>query len=234
LPEITTILLVDDEPDIRTIAELSLSQVGGWTTHLACSGAQAIELAAKLAPDLILLDVMMPEMDGVATFQALANGEATRDIPVIFMTARVQSQERERYVGLGAAGVIAKPFDPMRLPDDIRGILSQPVEQRGRNRLSALRRRYAEGLATKLEGLRAAIEHAYDAEPGTRQAAIEAAHRIAHTLHGTAGTYGHAEVSRAMAEIEAALGQLRDGEGDEGGCWQTIEDGLAKAAEFTV
>lgn len=233
MPDIHTILLVDDEPDIRTIAELSLSQVGGWKTILASSGVQALELASQHKPDLILLDVMMPEMDGVATFQALAQREDTREIPVIFMTARVQSHERERYVGFGAAGVIAKPFDPMRLPDDIRGIMAQPVEQRGRNRLAALRRRYAEGLASKLEGLRAAIEHAYEAEPEHRKAAIEAAHRIAHTLHGTAGTYGHAEVSRAMAEIEAALEKLRDGEGDEAECWQVIEDGLAAAASFT-
>jgi CheY-like chemotaxis protein len=234
LTEINTILLVDDEPDIRTIAELSLSQVGGWKVVLASSGVQALEVAGKHKPDLILLDVMMPEMDGVTTFQALANRDDTREIPVIFMTARVQSQERERYVGLGAAGVIAKPFDPMRLPDDIRGILAQPVEQRGRNRLAALRRRYAEGLASKLEGLRAAIEHAYEAEPNNRKSAIEAAHRIAHTLHGTAGTYGHAEVSRAMGDIEAALERLRDGGHDEAQCWQAVEDGLAAAASFTV
>jgi CheY-like chemotaxis protein len=234
VPDINTILLVDDEPDIRTIAELSLSQVGGWKTLLASSGSQALELASKHKPDLILLDVMMPEMDGVATFQKLAQQEDTREIPVIFMTARVQSHERERYVGFGAAGVIAKPFDPMRLPDDIRGILAQPVEQRGRNRLAALRRRYAEGLASKLEGLRAAIEHAYEAEAGSRLAAIEAAHRIAHTLHGTAGTYGHAEVSRAMASIESALEQLRDGGHDEAACWQVIEDGLANANSHTT
>jgi len=229
LPEINTILLVDDEPDIRTIAELSLSQVGGWTTILASSGAQALEFAAARQPDLILLDVMMPEMDGVATFHALASDEATRDIPVIFMTARVQSHERERYVGFGAAGVIAKPFDPMRLPDDIRGILAQPVEQRGRNRLAALRQRYADGLASKLEGLRAAIGHAYEADAASRKTALEAAHRIAHTLHGTAGTYGHAEVSRAMAVVEAALEQLLEGEQDEAGCWSSIEAGLATA-----
>lgn len=234
MTEINTILLVDDEPDIRTIAELSLSQVGGWKTILASSGAQALTLAAAHEPDLILLDVMMPEMDGVATFQALASNEATREIPVIFMTARVQSHERERYVGFGAAGVIAKPFDPMRLPDDIRGILAQPVEQRGHNRLAALRRRYAEGLASKLEGLRAAIEHAYEADTASRKAAIEAAHRIAHTLHGTAGTYGHAEVSRAMAEVEAALGWLLEGSHDEAACWSSIERGLAIATAASI
>lgn len=242
MTEIATILLVDDEPDIRTIAELSLSQVGGWTTLLAASGPEALALARAHGPDLILLDVMMPDMDGVATFKALADDEQTRGIPVIFMTARVQSHERERYVGFGAAGVIAKPFDPMRLPADIRGILAQGAGQRGHNRLAALRQRYSEGLSSKLAGLRAAIAQAYEAAPELRDPALETAHRIAHTLHGTAGTYGHAEVSRAMAEIEAALERLRQlgdarGVGDAGDagddevrCWQAVEDALAAAA----
>jgi CheY-like chemotaxis protein len=233
--EIHSILLVDDEPDIRTIAEMSLSQVGGWKTILASNGAQALELAAKHKPDVILLDVMMPEMDGVSTFKALAAAAETRHIPVIFMTAKVQSHEKADYVGFGAAGVIAKPFDPMRLPSDILSILSQPVEQRGKNRIAALQKRYAEGLGSKIDGLRAAVEHAHAAEPGGRKAAVEAAHRIAHTLHGTAGTYGHAEVSRAMGSIELALERLlADTIENEDECWRLIEVGLERAARSIV
>jgi CheY-like chemotaxis protein len=229
--EIHSILLVDDEPDIRTIAEMSLSQVGGWKTILASNGAQALELAAKHKPDVILLDVMMPEMDGVSTFKALAAAAETRNIPVIFMTAKVQSHEKADYVGFGAAGVIAKPFDPMRLPSDIQAILSQPVEQRGKNRIAALQARYAESLSSKIEGLRAAVEHAHTADPGSRKAAVEAAHRIAHTLHGTAGTYGHAEVSRAMGSVELALERLlADVIENEDECWRLIEVGLDRAA----
>jgi CheY-like chemotaxis protein len=228
--DITTILRVDDEPDIRTIAELSLTQVGGWQTILATNGAEALKLAGQHKPDLILLDVMMPEMDGETTFKALAANAETRNIPVIFMTAKVQSHEKERYVGVGAAGVIAKPFDPMRLPTDIRNILSQPAEQRGRNRLEALRKRYAEGLSTKIDGLRAAIDHARAADVDNRKAAIEAAHRIAHTLHGTAGTYGHADVSRAMASIELALERLLEGGPErEDECWRLVDVGLERA-----
>lgn len=228
--DIKTILLADDEPDIRTIAEMSLAQVGGWTTILATNGAEALKLAAEHKPDVILLDVMMPEMDGVTTFKALAANAETRNIPVIFMTAKVQSHEKENYVGFGAAGVIAKPFDPMRLPTDIRNILSQPAEQRGRNRLQALRRRYAESLSTKIDGLRAAVEHARTADADSRKAAVEAAHRIAHTLHGTAGTYGHAEVSRAMASIELALERLLDDGDNADECWRLIDVGLDRAA----
>jgi CheY-like chemotaxis protein len=235
--QINSILLVDDEPDIRTIAEMSLSQVGGWKTVLASSGAQALELAIIHKPDLILLDVMMPEMDGFATFKALAAQPETRDIPVIFMTAKVQSHEKERYVEFGAAGVIPKPFDPMQLPKEIRGILEQPVELRGRARIEALRRRYADGLTTKIDGLRAAIDHARAADPTNYKATVEAAHRIAHTLHGTAGTYGHAEVSTAMASIERALEQVLEA-ADQAGVdqaddvhWRAVEAGLARASD---
>lgn len=232
MAEIHSILLVDDEPDIRTIAEMSLSQVGGWKTILASNGAQALELAAKHKPDVILLDVMMPEMDGVSTFKALAANAETRHIPVIFMTAKVQSHEKADYVGFGAAGVIPKPFDPMRLPSEIQSILSQPVEQRGKNRMAALHARYAEGLASKIDGLRAAVEHAHAADSQGRKAAVEAAHRIAHTLHGTAGTYGHAEVSRAMGSIELALERLlAETIENEDECWRLIEVGLDRASK---
>ncbi len=121
--EIAKILLVDDDADMRKIGELALSAVGGWETLLAGSGAEAVELAARERPDAILLDVMMPEMVGTSTLRELRAQAATADIPVIFMTAKAQRREIEGYLSLGACGVIAKPFDPMQLPDEIRGIL---------------------------------------------------------------------------------------------------------------
>ncbi len=119
---VQTILLVDDEPDIRRIGELTLARVGGFTVHLASSGTEAVEAAAGCAPDVILLDVMMPGMDGAATLAALRADARTTAIPVIFMTAKVQAKEVERYRSLGAVGVISKPFDPMTLSDQIRAI----------------------------------------------------------------------------------------------------------------
>jgi CheY-like chemotaxis protein len=231
MPKISSILLVDDEPDIRTIAEMSLSHVGGWRTILASSGQEALELAIAHRPDVILLDVMMPEMDGVATFRALASRSETRDIPVIFMTAKVQSHERERYVGFGAAGVIAKPFDPMRLPQDIEGILAQPVERvAGPGKLDALRKRYTENLGGKIDGLRAAVEQAHRADPTERAAAIAVAHRIAHTLHGTAGSYGLEQVSVAMADVEHELEMLgTSSTGDQAERWRTIDAAIERA-----
>lgn len=232
MPKISSILLVDDEPDIRTIAEMSLSHVGGWRTILASSGQEALVLAAAQRPDVILLDVMMPEMDGVATFRALAARPETRDIPVIFMTAKVQSHERERYVGFGAAGVIAKPFDPMRLPLEIEGILAQPVERvSGPGKLDALRKRYTENLGSKIDGLRTAIDQARRADPTERAAAIAVAHRIAHTLHGTAGSYGLEQVSIAMADVEHELEMLGTmSTGDQAERWRTIDAAVERAS----
>jgi CheY-like chemotaxis protein len=120
---IRKVLLVDDEDDIRTIGQLSLSRVGGWQTVLASSGAEAVSKAAAEGPDLILLDVMMPGMDGPTTLGKLRAQEATAKTPVIFMTAKIQKQEVARYLELGAVGVIGKPFDPMTLPAEIKRLL---------------------------------------------------------------------------------------------------------------
>ncbi|NVJ10206.1 response regulator [Myxococcus sp. AM001] len=117
------VMLVDDEEDIRTIGNLSLSRVGGWQTVLAASGAEALEKARAEQPDLILLDVMMPGMDGPTTFGRLRAEEATAHTPIIFMTAKIQKQEVARYLELGALGVIGKPFDPMTLPQEIRKLV---------------------------------------------------------------------------------------------------------------
>ena len=115
-----SVLLVDDDPDIRTIGRLSLANVGGLTVHLAASGAEALALLASLRPDLILLDVMMPDLDGPATLRALKDDPALADIPVVFMTAKAHPREVERYLALGARAVIAKPFDPLTLAERVR------------------------------------------------------------------------------------------------------------------
>jgi CheY-like chemotaxis protein len=121
--EIKTVLLVDDEPDIRTIGAMSLRRVGKWEVRVASSGAEAIALAAEAVPDLVLLDVMMPELDGPATLEALRKNPALASVPVIFMTAKVQAKEVERWLAIGAIGVIRKPFDPMTLPTEIRNLV---------------------------------------------------------------------------------------------------------------
>ena len=117
---IATVLMVDDDPHIRRIGELCLKAVGKWRVVLSASGAAAVDAAAAEQPDVILLDVMMPGLDGPMTLEALRARPETAAIPVIFMTANVQDHEVERYLRLGALGVISKPFDPMKLAGEIR------------------------------------------------------------------------------------------------------------------
>ncbi len=116
---IRKVLMVDDEPDIRRVGQMSLELVGKRQVCLASSGREALALAAREQPDVILLDVMMPELDGPATIGLLRAQASTAAIPVIFMTAKIQRHEVERYLSLGAAGVIYKPFDPMTLAGDV-------------------------------------------------------------------------------------------------------------------
>jgi two-component system, OmpR family, alkaline phosphatase synthesis response regulator PhoP len=117
------VLLIDDEDDIREITALSLEKVAGWHVSSANSGPAGIELAKSVRPDVILLDVMMPEQDGPTTLQLLQNDASTSRIPVIFLTAKVQSRELERLQEMGSVGVLAKPFDPLALASEIRRIL---------------------------------------------------------------------------------------------------------------
>lgn len=116
------ILYVEDEPDIRLIAQMALEAVGGFTVTVCASGPEALRAAAASRADLLLLDVMMPGMDGPSTLKALRELPATADTPVIFMTAKVQAAEVAAYKALGAIDVIPKPFDPMELSAQIQRI----------------------------------------------------------------------------------------------------------------
>jgi CheY-like chemotaxis protein len=119
------VLYVDDEPDIREIAALALGLDPEIVVDVAASGGEALEKLRQPAarPDVIMLDVMMPAMDGPAVREALRAEPATADIPVVFITARAQTQDRERLLQLGAVAVIAKPFDPMMLARELRAVL---------------------------------------------------------------------------------------------------------------
>lgn len=117
------ILLVDDEDDIREVAQMSLEMTAGWEVVAAGSGAEALRLAASEHPDAILLDVMMPGMDGPATARELKAGEGTAHIPIVLLTAKVQAADRRRFDDLGVAGILSKPFDPMTLADEVASVL---------------------------------------------------------------------------------------------------------------
>ena len=121
------ILIVDDEADIREVAAMSLETVCGWNVLQAHSGAEGIRMAQADHPDAILLDVMMPDMDGPKTLQALRADAAIASIPVIFLTAKVQSSDRKRFADIGVSAVLSKPFDPLLLGDQIAEALNWPT-----------------------------------------------------------------------------------------------------------
>jgi two-component system OmpR family response regulator len=120
---IQKVLLVDDDPNIRKLAKMSLERVGRWQVCVASSGQEALEIVEAERPDLIILDVMMPGLDGAMTLEKLKSRPTCASVPVILMTAKVQSPEMDEYLGMGAAGLIIKPFDPLKLPEEILKLL---------------------------------------------------------------------------------------------------------------
>jgi len=117
--DLSRVMYVEDEPDIQIVAQIALEEIGGFELKICNCGSEAVDQALAYAPQLLLLDMMMPDMTGIETMQALRKFPELETTPVIFMTAKVQSHEVEQYMELGAIGVIPKPFDAMTLADQI-------------------------------------------------------------------------------------------------------------------
>ncbi len=201
------VLVVDDEPDILTVIRITLRARGGFEVEVCQSGAEALGAARRFAPDLILLDVMMPGTDGPATLEALRADRKTAAIPVVFLTAKAMPQERARYLEMGAVAVIEKPFDQRTLADELEQILrrtSGSASQEGSRELAALLDRYTEALPAKLGEIRelwARVESAADAE------AARALTLRVHSLAGAAATYGYPLLSDVARQLEHAIAE---------------------------
>lgn len=130
MAELKTILCVEDDPDIQAITLLALEQIGGFRVVSCDSGLEALRIVEEVMPDIALLDVMMPDPDGVATYQAMKKLPKARNVPVIFITAKIQKHEVESYLAMGAIGVIPKPFDAMTLADEVRSMWAQAEEMK--------------------------------------------------------------------------------------------------------
>jgi len=196
------ILHVDDEPDIREVVELSLALNPDFEVRSCGSGTEAVAIAAEWSPFIILLDVMMPGMDGPTTLAQLRGNPRTADIPVLFMTARAQAREVQQLIALGALGVISKPFDPMTLAFAVRTHL-QAI------RLESLRTVFvqrAKGDAALLAACRSALGQ--KAAPAT----ISRIREIAHGLAGAAGLFGFDRISTDAAVVEDTVVALLDGD----------------------
>jgi two-component system OmpR family response regulator len=209
------VLHVDDEPDIREVVELSLRLDPVFATRSCCSGEDALAVAADWQPDIILLDiilldVMMPVMDGPATLIKLRESARTASIPVIFMTARAQAREVDRFRTLGAVGVIPKPFDSMTLAASVRSYVQPAHDPIDDLRAGFLLRVKKDAAALSQDRL---LLKDGNRLPGT----LDRIKRIAHGLSGAGGIYGFAEISDAAAALEdASIAELADSaSGDE-------------------
>jgi CheY-like chemotaxis protein/HPt (histidine-containing phosphotransfer) domain-containing protein len=231
-----TILLVDDERDIRTVARLALRQLGGFTVVEAASGREALEAVARARPDAVILDVMMPEMDGPEVLAALRARPDTVDIPVMFLTAKAMPEELARLRALGVLAIHTKPFDPEEFVTAVRRALegagtsgtvagtatvASPPGPPGAADVDLGALRKLQGLTTESGGSLAAelIELFAGNTPGVLHqlrtllqsgpAANREVERLAHALKSSALTLGATGMAAAAREIENAAHEGR-------------------------
>jgi CheY-like chemotaxis protein/HPt (histidine-containing phosphotransfer) domain-containing protein len=227
------VLHVDDESDIREVVEFSLGLDPDLAMRSCASGEEALAVADAWVPDIVLLDVMMPVMDGTATLAQLRRNPRTAAIPVVFMTARAQSRELDLLRSLGAVGVISKPFDPMTLAASVRAYVDPPDA-----RLGLMRQHFLERVEGDLVEL---AEHWSALENGSAvPSSLANIRSLAHGLAGSGGIFGFDEISDAAATLEEAVILQSDGSGTMGEIGAALErvaacvetsDGRTKAAE---
>jgi diguanylate cyclase (GGDEF)-like protein len=217
-----TILYVDDEPDIRLIVQTALSLAPGLTVHTADSCAQALELARTLQPDLVLLDVMMPGVDGPTTLQRLRADPAIARMPVIFMTAKAMPADVERLRAMGASAVIAKPFDPMQLSAQVLSLWhaivaeapSAGADGADRAPLQEQVARLAGKFLQRTEAQAVTLRRIGESLLSGDQSGVASMQEIAHKIHGSGAMFNFPDVSQCAGEIERLSQTLLDAEPD--------------------
>lgn len=208
------VLVIDDDADILAVIRITLQARGGFEVEVCQSGREAPGVARRFVPDVILLDVMMPGIDGPTTLEALRDDPQTAAMPVVFMTAKAMPHETARYLDLGAAAVIAKPFDQRTLGDELEQIVrrspSSALEHDDSGQAELLDA-YAEALPAKVLEIRelwARVESGPDAE------ATRSLYLRVHNLAGTAATYGHPMLSDIAKQLEQMIDEGTGGGAD--------------------
>lgn len=224
--DLHSVLYVDDDPDICTVVEATLRAIGDLAVRTADTGEMAIDLACEEQPDLILMDVMMPGLDGPSTLKLMRDREPLAGIPVIFLTAKVMPTEVTSFLNLGAIGVIGKPFDPTRLCRDIRALW----EQTGRScagddvpdaradarhaltealpaQVATLAEAFLERMQRDLRRLRQLLERLVAGD----KSAPEELRRLAHSIHGSGAMFGFPTISECGGTIEELAEKLMIG-----------------------
>jgi CheY-like chemotaxis protein len=215
--KLSSVLGADDDPDVCAVVRASLRLTGSIDVRMTGSGQHLIELALERPPDLVLLDVMMPELDGAATLRRMRENPRLREIPAIFLTARVMPVDLRQVLPLGALGLIAKPFDPLKLVDQIMGLWNrvQMADAGGNSPPPA--QVHVEGLAARLLRRAAAdvvvLRERIDQACRGDAAALKEVEQIGHKMHGSAAMLGFHRVSAIGEAIEhLAAGVIADAE----------------------
>ena len=213
MPNRTRLLYVDDEADIRGIIEYAMEDEQDFQLELCASGQEALDKAVRIKPDLILLDVMMPGMDGPTTLKQLRELPDTRTTPVIFVTAKVQPNEVAQFKALGAIDVIAKPFDPVTLAAHLRELLKLTTQTKARkksDRIEKLRQVYQAELPGRMDAIATnwSALVADQADDNT----LQELYRQVHSLVGSGMSFGYRQMGELAREIEQELGGLKSGE----------------------
>jgi CheY-like chemotaxis protein len=203
-----SVLYVDDDPDICEVVKTTLRCLAGLDVETATSGEEAIDRLFATRADLVLMDVMMPGLDGPSTLGRIKESAVIADIPVIFLTAKVLPEEVARFLALGAIGVIEKPFDPLTLCDQLFSLWNaahcserRPAGILPRARAQGLEARFLARLDGDIARLEALIEAARQGDRGT----FVEIERISHSIHGAGAMFGFASVSVAGARIERSV-----------------------------
>jgi CheY-like chemotaxis protein len=215
------VLHVDDEPDIREVVEMSLGLDPDFSIKSCSSGADALSASEAWQPDVILLDVMMPVMDGPTTLKHLRERPGTAHTPVVFMTARAQASEIDQFISLGAVGVIPKPFDPMKLAESVKSFLQPSKAAKASTHNGFLQR--ARSDAAALVPYRVAL-----LPDGHSVPALEQVKSIAHNLADAGGTFGFPAISEKSATLAHAAEAMLDGTGAPTSVVRAFDDLLAQ------
>lgn len=213
-----SVLYVDDDPDICAVVQTTLCLIAGLDVQSTNSGERAIDLAYELRPDLIILDVMMPGLDGPSTYKRIRENALIADIPVIFMTAKVLPKEIDQYLRLGAIGVIGKPFDPIALGDEVVALWNKAASARvsadvrhgddpAQAHVESLSLRFLERVRGEVLRLR---ELTTSAQQGDRSVLGEI-ERVAHSIHGAGAIFGFPAVSTSGGAVERLVEDMRTG-----------------------
>jgi CheY-like chemotaxis protein len=192
------VLHVDDDADIREVVAGSLSLDPDFTVRSCASGEEALVVAAAWLPDIVLLDVMMPVMDGPTTLAGLRRNPRTAAIPVVLMTARAQSRELDLFRSYGAAGVIGKPFNPVTLATEVRHYVRPADDWLEPMRKGFLRRAWDD--ADVLASQRSALE-----QEVVPPALLKGIRDLAHALAGAGSIFGFPDIGGAAADLEQSV-----------------------------